>query len=88
VIVDTLERMDGLLDRWEAAGDQRSVLLADVALGRVDEWLAVRLLRAWRTDVWRSSLRLLERGPGPRPHDLARCADRCERRGRWILLRA
>lgn len=76
------EVQDEVLERYHGWTD-----VADVALGRFDEWMAVRLLGSWRADVWRRSMRLLDR-PDARPTHLERCARQCERRSRWILLRA
>lgn len=83
VIAATIDEVqDHVLERhmpWTAA--------LDVGMGRVDEWLAFRLLRSWRTDVWRHTLRVLDDAPTNRPGHLDRRALQCERRARWILLR-
>ena len=59
----------------------------DVAMGPLDEWLAVRLLTAWRADVWRHAVRLLDDDAEQRRRVVARRAAQCERRSRWVLLR-
>ncbi|HSL59757.1 MAG TPA: DUF5995 family protein [Acidimicrobiales bacterium] len=59
----------------------------DVAMGRIDEWLAVRLLSSWRADVWRHAVRLLDEDADRRVEVVARRAAQCERRSRWVLLR-
>ncbi len=75
------EVQDGVLERYVPwAGP------ADVVLGRLDEWMAVRLLRSWRADVWRQAERLLPVPPADRATELARNDARCCRRGRLILL--
>ena len=34
--------------------------LADLAMGRMDEWLISRLIRTWRDEVWEKAVELLE----------------------------
>jgi hypothetical protein len=76
------EVQDQVLERYQPWTEA-----ADVAMGRLDEWLAVRLLTSWRSEVWRQAVRLLDEPPERRAGALERQAERCGRRGRWILLR-
>jgi len=76
------EVQDHVLERYMPWTDA-----IDRGMGPVDEWLAVRLLRSWRTDVWRHTVHLLDGDPARRPGAVDRRAAQCERRARWILLR-
>ncbi|HSJ91498.1 MAG TPA: hypothetical protein VK917_05485 [Ilumatobacter sp.] len=61
--------------------------VADRALGRRDERAAIKLLTAWRTQVWRHSSELLdEPDRSRRQARLHTLEHQCARRARWLLL--
>lgn len=56
VIAETVDQVqDEVLERYSPAMD-----LVDKLLGRLDEWIAARMIARWRDEVWRNAVRWLE----------------------------
>ena len=72
---DVLERRTGWLD------------LIDRGLGGWDEFLAVRLLTSWRSNVWREAVAMLDLDdPVARETRRDRLSRQCTRRASWLLI--
>jgi hypothetical protein len=53
---------DDVVEQWAPAMDW-----VDKGMGRLDEWLTVRLITGWRDEVWAQAVRMLETPPEQRP---------------------
>ncbi|MCB9444430.1 MAG: hypothetical protein H6669_09355 [Ardenticatenaceae bacterium] len=51
--IDTVQ--DEVVERWSPAMD-----VVDKTMGRLDEWLVLRLISNWREHVWQQAVRMME----------------------------
>lgn len=56
IIAQTIDAVqDDVVERWSPAMNA-----VDKMMGRLDEWLVIRLITNWRQDVWRQAVRIME----------------------------
>jgi len=82
IIAQTIDAVqDDVVERWSPAMNA-----VDKMMGRLDEWLVIRLIINWRQDVWQQAVRIME-APQDREFIRAQVERTTQRRAEAVMLK-